>query len=467
LNPTRAPPARLPPARILGLQRAAGNRATGAALRSRSHRRLLRLVREQDIRTEAERRWKRRGKMASTAAEQEEDWRLGTQTAGEIDAEARRLWQEKGGPDQTALEQERDWAKARHNVRQRQLAHDIWVNEKLSANQSVAEQAADWNKAGQQLEIEELWESCDPTILLPGETAAAVGPRVTAAVLALKAKPGVDSGMVDAILAHDHGRSPRPFVSAAAEDALGLGGHIVTKHIADPTDSADQARAEQAARAVTRRREYGGPCPGKAGSFRNLAEANTALQTALDTIWRQNGGWAAPNGWRNKLSKRQDPLGGGAAAFFGFEGTLLFTVNGWVQQKADAAAGPYPVADWPAYLFHRPNTFASVSARTPVAPAGGGAFPPPQGAWEALGGRPLFQGDTNFLPGMAPYLQPKANPADPDTYAKPDHTGVSQPIAIAAGNPLTTNVNPTGVTVRINGNPNAPGGWYINSAWPT
>mgnify|MGYP006173719899 CR=1 FL=1 len=53
-------------------------------------------------------------------------------------------------------------------------------------------------------------------------TLARVGNHITAAN---------QRRMVDALLRYDHGRTPRPFAGVVNEDGLGLGGHIVAKHV--------------------------------------------------------------------------------------------------------------------------------------------------------------------------------------------------------------------------------------------
>jgi hypothetical protein len=381
------------------------------------HRTLQRLVSHEQVGAEARRLWKRKGSPDQTEDEQRADWELAIRNTNETEAEARRLWQEKGGHDQSDVEQQRDWQAAHRTVRQRRLAEDIWVAKGQPQNQSAVDAAADWALAAQQLEIEELWDHCDPTIRLPGEADHEVAGRVTAATNALKAKPGFQATMVDALLTHDHGRTPRPFVSVVGEDALGLGGHIVAKHVRAIGLSDDDERRKQAMRVVTHLPLYGGFCPGKAGSFADVASADAAIGGALKILWRQNGGWGAPDGWRNKLARGQNAL---VAGFWGFQGNIAVPgpIAGFVQEKnPHVNSQPIPMAQRPAYL---PNP-------------------------TAMGDRPLFPGDPQPFPA--------------------NKNGVN--IVPQPGNPLTLNVAPTQITIRVNASPNlAAMGWYVNSAWP-
>lgn len=397
-------------ARALRARRTPGQVVPGRAT-------LQRLVSHELVSVEARRLWKRKGGFDQTPDEQRADWELAVRNTGETEAEARRLWQEKGGHDQPVVEQQRDWEAARRTVRQRRLAEDVWKAKGAPQNQSAVDAAADWALAGQQLEIEELWERCDPNIRLPGEADHEVAARVSNATVALKAKPGFHAAMVDALLLHDHGRAPRPFVSVAAEDGLGLGGHIVAKHVRAPGVSDDDERRKQAMRVVTHDAAYGGFCPGKAGSFADEAAANAAIGAALKILWRQNGGWGAPDGWRNKLARGENALVHG---FWGFQGNIAppGPISGFVQERNPRPPNQkFPVAQRPAYL------------------------PDPA----AMGDRPLFPGDPQPFP--------------------PDKNGVN--IVPQPANPLTVNMLPTQITIRVNATPDpAAKGWYVNSAWP-
>jgi hypothetical protein len=401
----------LSPAGMLRLQRRAGNAAATAMVQ--------RLVNEATVRSEAERLWIRKGRPANqTDAESKADWELATRNVGEAETEARRLWEAKGSPAQSDAAQQQDWADAMHTVRRRRLAEEAWRARGAPANSTAAEQAQDWATAGDQLDIEELWERCDPTKPLPGETAAAVPARVQAAKTALAAKPGYRLNMIDAILLHDNGRSPRPFTSVVAEDALGLGGHITTRHVRPAARTVDQEREWQAMRVVTHEPMYGGACPGQAGSFFDVAAANAAIAAALKILWSQNGGWGAPNGWRNKLARGEDPAN--VPGFWGFQGPITIPVPpaGVIMRR-----NPRP-----------PNSKFQVAQQ----PA---HFADPA----AVGDRPLYPGDPTAFPPM-----------------KGGVAIVPQP-----GNPLTQDVAPTAVTIRVNATPNAAAmGWYVNSAWP-
>lgn len=400
------------------LARAAAARGD-AATRTRAvgRRTLQRLVSHEQVSAEARRLWKRKGGPEQSQDEQRADWELAVKNTNEMEAEARRLWQEKGGHDQPVVEQQRDAAAAKHTVRQRRLAEDIWTAKGQPPNQSAVDAAADWILAGQQLEIEELWECCNPDIRLPGEADHEVAPRVTNATNLLKAKPGFKAAMVDALLLHDHAETPRPFVSVANEDALGLGGHIVVKHVRGAGLSDDDERRKQAMRVVTHQALYGGFCPGKAGAFADVPSADSAIRAALKLLWRQDGGWGAPDGWRNKLARGENAL---TPVFWGFQGTMAVPgpISGFVQEKNPHVNNqPIPLAQRPAYL--------------------------PDAA--AVGDRPLFPGDPQPFPPI-----------------KNGMNIVPQP-----GNPLTLNVVPSQITIRVNATPSpAAMGWYVNSAWP-
>ena len=378
---------------------------------------LQRLVSHEQIAAEARRLWKRKGSLDQTDQEQQADWQLAIQNTNEMEAEARRLWQAKNVGDQSLVEQQRDWAAATHTVRQRRLAEAIWQAKNSPPNQSAADAAADWALAGTQLAIEELWEQCDPTVRLPGEADHEVAARVATAAANLKATPGFNAGMVDALLLYDHGRTPRPFVSVVNEDGLGLGGHIVAKHVRAVGATDDDERRKQAMRVVTHQPAYGGFCPGKAGSFADVAAADAAIGAALKILWRQNGGWGAPDGWRNKLARGENALIHG---FWGFQGSIAVPgpIQGYVQEKNPHVNNqPVPLAQRPAYLAD---------------PA-------------AVGDRPLFPGDPTPFPA--------------------NKNGVN--IVVQPANPLTLNVVPTQITIRVNASPAlAAMGWYVNSAWP-
>lgn len=370
-------------------------------------RRILQRVSQEQIEAEARRLWKRKGGLGQTQEEQNADWQLAIKNTNEIEAEARRLYEEKNVGDQSVVDQQRDWAAAVHTVRQRRLAEEEYGRKGRRRTQTAQD---DWRIAGEQLAIEELWEHCDPNLRLPGEDDQAATARVVAAKLALKQTPDYQPAMVDALLAHEHGQTPRPFVSAATEDTYG--GHTVAKHV--KTGSEDDERRRLATRVITHWSSANGPCPGKACAFEDLQAANDAIAAALQLLWRKNGGWGAPDGWRDRFARGKP-----------FKGNVVLSVpiRALMQVKNPWDNLPFPVAQHPVY-FDNPH---------------------------AVGGRPLFPGDPLYGAGNIPARkQNKAAVVVWDT-----------------NNPLTVNGQGSSeIAIRIFASAAAPGGWYVNSAWP-
>jgi hypothetical protein len=366
---------------------------------------ILQRVSNEQIEAEARRLWKRKGSLAQTGEEQDADWQLATKNANEIEAEAKRLYEQKGVGEQATVDQQRDWAAAVHTIRQRRLAEEEYASPQRRRTQTAHK---DWLNAGAKLAIEELWEHCDPDLRLPGEDDLAAAARAAAAKVALKLTPDYQSPMVDALLAHEHGQRPRPFVSAASEDPHG--GHTGTKHIR--VGSENDERRRQANRVITHGAYVGGPCPGRAGAFEDMAAADDAIAAALQMLWRRDGGWGAPGGCRDRFARGRP-----------FQGTFTVPapIRGLVQVKDPWDNTYYPIAERPVYLDD-PN---------------------------AVGGRPLFPDDPLYGPDMIP---PRKEP--------------KKDLVTWDARPLTVNAAPAEMQIRVFANAAAPGGWYVNSAWP-
>jgi hypothetical protein len=369
---------------------------------------MLQRVSNEQIEAEARRLWKRKGSLTQSQAEQGADWQLAIKNTNEIEAEAFLLYKQKNVGDQAVVDQQRDWAAALHTVRQRRLAEEEHARRGRRRTQTAQD---DWRIAGEQLAIEELWEHCDPDLRLPGEDDHAATLRVAAATTALKQTPGYAPAMVDALLAHEHGQRPRDFVSAATEDPHG--GHTVAKHV--KTGSDDDERRRLATRVVTHWSSANGPCPGKACAFEDLQAANDAIAAALQLLWRKDGGWGAPGGWRDRFARGKP-----------FKGNLTPSVpiRALIQVKNPWDNKPYPVAQHPVY-FDNP---------------------------QAVGGRPLFPGDPLYGADKIPQRMGKQ---------------ASAVVTWDPTNPLTVNgAGASEVAIRVFASPTAPGGWYVNSAWP-
>lgn len=244
---------------------------------------------------------------------------------------------------------------------------------------------------------------------MPGEDDQAAAQRVIAAKTALKQTPGYDAAMVDALLAHEHGQTPRPFVSAAAEDPHG--GHTLAKHV--KAGSEDDERRRQAMRVITHGAYVGGPCPGKAGAFEDLQAANDGIAAALQLLWRENGGWGAPNGCRDRFARGKP-----------YQGTFKIgaPIRGLVQEKSPWDNQKVAVADRPVYLDD---------------PA-------------AVGGRPLYPDDPLYGEDRIPQRKQRK----------------ASSVVWEPTKPHTVSAAPSEIAIRVFVAPEAPGGWYVNSAWP-
>ena len=119
--------------------------------------------------------------------------------------------------------------------------------------------------------IKQLWKDCDPKTLIIGEKEADKPARTQAAEQELGVRLS-SSGLVTAILQHNHGQKPRAFTSVVTEDALGLGGHITERHVFGMGVVHDLTTL-----AMRVLRHIPSFCPGKAGAFSSLADANTGV----------------------------------------------------------------------------------------------------------------------------------------------------------------------------------------------
>jgi hypothetical protein len=156
------------------------------------------------------------------------------------------------------------------------------------------------------------------------------------------------------------------------------------------------------------------PCPGKAGAFGAIGAADKAVAAALTSM-----PWPT---LRDKIAK------GGQ-----IEEDVATAVTGEV-----LAGQKVPAKELPPYAH-------------------------PMGE----GGRPLYPGEPEFMlemsklevpPGSGKYFK-----TTPGTKKKPEQ---KTPITVDRSNPLTTDVKPTGVHIRIVPDANRDGGWFIHSAWP-
>ncbi len=119
--------------------------------------------------------------------------------------------------------------------------------------------------------VKQLWKDCDPKTLIPGELEADKPARIQAAERELGTRL-LNNDLVKAIVQHSHGQKPRAFTSVVDENALGLGGHITERHVFGMGIVHD---LETLAMRVLRHKPSF--CPGKAGAFSTLGDANTGV----------------------------------------------------------------------------------------------------------------------------------------------------------------------------------------------
>jgi hypothetical protein len=226
--------------------------------------------------------------------------------------------------------------------------------------------------------ITQLWKDCSEKTTLIGESGDKKQQRMQLAEQALITKLS-NSAMVQAILAHDRGQSPRKFTSVLAEDNLGLGGHTTQRHV---FGMGIVSNVEKLAIRVCRHQPA--PCPNKAGAFGSLADANISVQNALNSVID------APV-WPDI---RQKIVTGAAVPIYHS-----------LSSRGTALVG---------------NKILAIN------------LPPYLGG---TGNRPLYPGDSRM-----------PSPGNPT--------------------PLTTFVECNQTFVRVVAKSGAPGGWYVNSAWP-
>ncbi|HVA88532.1 MAG TPA: hypothetical protein VNL71_01695 [Chloroflexota bacterium] len=213
---------------------------------------------------------------------------------------------------------------------------------------------------------------------------------------------GITQGVIDAIIAASGGAAPRAFTTAAAEDALNLGAHIVQRHVLGQGIMA--GRREVALRAAFW--QVNGVAmdldpAGISSVFAAAADADASIGAAIAGELTAN--WDVH---RRALARGNDvkitiPITGAAVAY----------------RKHDAPVGvPYTDADFPKYID----------------PAKAGT-------------RVLFGGD---------YIG-AGQPADPN----------APNIAL---DPLTDDVTAavTNVYIIVKAEADAPGGWYVHTAFP-
>jgi len=237
---------------------------------------------------------------------------------------------------------------------------------------------------------DELWTDCEDSA------------KRTAAVAEMTAR-GYNAGIVAKILAHDNGKTMRPFVSCASED-----NHTQDRHILDGAGTIPDKK-----RLALRVLRNDPPCPGKAGAFDNAGAADKAVAAALKTM-----AWPT---LRDKIAK-------GA----GIEEDIAGAVTGEVLSGVKVTAKELP------------------------------PYAHPMGE----GGRPLYAGDPEFDPEMKKLLEPKSGKYYKTTPAKGKTPEAKTEITLNKASPLTNAVTPTGVHVRIVPDAGKDGGWFIHSAWP-
>ena len=238
---------------------------------------------------------------------------------------------------------------------------------------------------------DELWTDC-------------VDAAKQAAAVAEMTSRGYNAAIVAKILAHDNGKTMRPFVSCAQED-----NHTQDRHILDGAGTIPDKKG-----LALRVLRNDPPCPGKAGAFDNSGAADKAVAAALKSMpWPE---------LRDKIAK-------GA----GIEEDIAAGVTGQVLSGTKVTAKQLP------------------------------PYAHPMGE----GGRPLYAGDPEFEPEMKRLEDPpgsgKYYKTTPGAKKK---AATKTEILYDKSNPLTNAVTPTGVHLRIVPDAGRDGGWFIHSAWP-
>lgn len=238
---------------------------------------------------------------------------------------------------------------------------------------------------------DELWTDCEDSA------------KRTAAVVEMVAR-GYNQAIVTKILAHDNGKTMRPFVSCAQED-----NHTQDRHILDGAGTIPDKKG-----LALRVLRNDPPCPGKAGAFDNAGAADKAVAAALKTY-----SWPT---LRDRIAK------GGT-----IEEDVASAVTGQVLTGAKVTAKELP------------------------------PYAHPLGE----GGRPLYPGDPDFEPEMKKLEDPPGSgkyfKTTPGKKKQPD---TKTPIAFDKSNPLTAAASPVGVHIRLVPDASRDGGWFIHSAWP-
>lgn len=252
-----------------------------------------------------------------------------------------------------------------------------------------------------------------------------------------------DAGTVGALLSNPNPEQPRMPTNLDAEDRMGLGGHGASRHVLgtgygvdNVTDLAFRAAfdhivepdfsaggANRFVRApVPGNAPLGGPRPGVASSFRDLASANAALVDAFRTIVR---------GWRRAGSEYRDAI----AKPYGKadpEVTLRSPVRVVIAERPSTTthtsqvSAPLPTTDVPQYVGHPGAGLAHVKSNgAPVSAA-------VQAAWAAL-----------TAAGLRPLSSDPAERARYRAWWRANHAALGLPARppgwrTMAGQPLTT-----------------------------
>jgi hypothetical protein len=233
--------------------------------------------------------------------------------------------------------------------------------------------------------LPELWADCNDRVPInPTETGTERRRRARLAERQLVVRLG-NVPMIRALLTHERGREPRPFTSVAHEDGAMPQAHTTERHVFGMGIVRDiEALALRVCQHVP------AACPGRAGAFDSLADANSSVRAGLNTRMGTPAAWDAIRA--QLLTMNAIPI------------TEPLVGAGTGLEKTDGTPGRVPLADMPNWY-----------------PGGTGT-------------RPLYPGDSKLT---AP-----------------------------AGLPLTQRFACTEVYIRLVPDANAPGGWYVNSAWP-
>ncbi len=265
-------------------------------------------------------------------------------------------------------------------------------------------------------DLAELWKDTETGTAYEAEAPPTAQPGVTAALKTDridKAKQKFGPGIA-AILAHDDGKTPRPFTGVADEDTRGaaLDAHNVARHsISAASDM--KSKDDVALRAGFGM--IGGAVSGVytpvASAFASPGAANSALAGPLNAALTAN--WAT---WKLSLAAGKNPFSPVAGA--GAAGAVVFK---------SASGAPLPTDQVPKYLD---PTKKGVS--------------------------PLFAGDHRWQTWW------DTNPQERKDYEKANGPG-------AKPKPITTDesAGATGTSMRVLADAGAAnGGWILHAAWP-